>query len=270
VGAVSRTEAADPAEIESFPRTPIVEVTDVARAFGGVAALDGVDLRVNRGDLVGLIGPNGAGKSTLFNAITGVLKPDRGRVVVDGVDVTGRPVHEVAAAGLARTFQTPRGFRSMTVLQNLTVVPATFREHLFGAFMPRRADEREARRRADEVLERIGLARLRDASYETLSVGQAHLLEIGRQLMREVKLLLLDEPTSGVVPSMQDDLADLLRGLNRDGVSIVVVEHNLGFVLPLVSRVHVMDFGRVIRSGPPDEIQRDPAVIAAYLGGEAT
>jgi len=267
---VSQTEAAGRAEVESSRGTPIVDVTGVARSFGGVAALDGVDLRVDRGDLVGLIGPNGAGKSTLFNVITGVLTPDSGRVLVDGVDVTGRPVHEVAAAGLARTFQTPRGFRSMTVLQNLTVVPATFREHLFGAFLPRRADEREARRRADEVLGRIGLGHLRDVSYESLSVGQAHLLEIGRQLMRDVKLLLLDEPTSGVVPSMQDDLAELLRDLNRDGVSIVVVEHNLGFVLPLVSLVHVMDFGRMIRSGPPDEIQRDPAVIAAYLGGETS
>lgn len=246
----------------------MVEVSGVRKRFGGVIALDGIDLTIPAGAMVGLIGPNGAGKSTLFDVITGVVAPDEGTVRLDGVPVTGGSVAEIARAGIARTFQTPRGFSSMTVLENLLVAPPSPGERLSGVLRSWRRASKGAVGRAEEVLARIGLSELRDVPYPNLSVGQARLLEIGRHLMRDFKVLLLDEPTAGVPPAMQRRLRGLLEQLNAEGVTIVVVEHNLGFVLPLASTVFVLDRGRIIAAGAPREIGRHPAVIAAYLGRE--
>jgi ABC-type branched-subunit amino acid transport system ATPase component len=244
-----------------------LEVLGIAKRFGGIVALDGADLRIERGVLAALIGPNGAGKSTLFNVITGVEAPDRGTVRVAGDDVTGRPLSRMAAAGVARTFQAPRGFASMTALENLMVVPHSAGERLLSYLGPWAGARRRVREQAEQVLARISLEEHAGTPYDKLSVGQMRLLEIGRHLMRDVSLLLLDEPTSGVVPSQQHQLARLLTELREGGMTILVVEHNLGFVMPLVSKVSVMDRGRIIASGPPAAVQKDPAVIAAYLGG---
>ncbi len=246
----------------------MVEVSRVRKRFGGVVALDGIDLTIPARALVGLIGPNGAGKSTLFDVITGVVAPDEGTVLIDGVPVTGGSIAEIARAGIARTFQTPRTFGSMTVLENLLVVPSSPGERLGGVLRSWRQARKAALERAEEVLARIGLSELRNVPCPNLSVGQARLLEIGRHLMRDFKVLLLDEPTAGVPPAMQQRLRGLLEQLNAEGVTIVVVEHNIGFVLPLASTVFVLDRGRVIAAGAPGEIGRHPAVVAAYLGRE--
>jgi len=262
--------AADAARADSAGAQYQLEATGIEKRFGGIVALDGAELRVRRGTLAALIGPNGAGKSTLFNVITGVEAPDRGNVAVAGEEITGHSLSRVAASGVARTFQAPRGFASMTALDNLMVVPRAAGERLLTYLGPWGRSRRIVRERAEEVLARIGLQDHAGTRYEQLSVGQMRLLEIGRHLMRDVSLLLLDEPTSGVVPSQQQQLGMLLRDLRDEGMTILVVEHNLGFVMPLVASVSVMDRGRIIASGPPAAVQKDPTVIAAYLGGAAS
>jgi ABC-type branched-subunit amino acid transport system ATPase component len=245
----------------------MLEVSGVRKAFGGVQALDGVDLVIPRGTVSALIGPNGAGKSSAFNVITGIVEADEGTVRLAGADITGRSLDDVARAGVGRTFQAPRGFTSMTVLQNLTVVASGRGESLLGALTYRRAAGRAARERAEEILVRLGLERLRDTPYTELSGGELRLLEIGRHLMRDIDVLLLDEPTAGVIPSMQERIAEAVRDLVGSGITVLIIEHNLRFVFGLASRVDVMVNGRVICTGEPDEVQADPTVIAAYLGG---
>jgi ABC-type branched-subunit amino acid transport system ATPase component len=244
-----------------------LQASNVSKRFGGVLAVDGASLDIPQGEIVGLMGPNGAGKSTLFNLITGILTPDQGSVSLQGVEIKDWPAHKVAAAGVGRTFQTPRGFGSMTALENLVVAfPGQKGETFFGAFTRWRGARKDIVRRAEEVLDRLGMLDVRDTPYPNLSLGEARLLEIGRHLMRNVKVLLLDEPTSGIPPSRQNALQDLLRDLNANGVSIMVVEHNLGFLLSLVSTVFVMDKGRMIAQGSPAEVERNEEVVRAYLG----
>jgi ABC-type branched-subunit amino acid transport system ATPase component len=245
---------------------PAIEIEGVVKRFGGVTALNDVNLTVERGLITALIGPNGAGKSTLFNVITCHLEPDEGEVRVLGERVNGEPMWRLAQMGVARSFQTPRGFESMTVMENLLVSSPDRREGMLASLTPRRASGRQARQRATEVLERIGLQSLADRPYDELSAGQMHVLEIGRQLMREVKILLLDEPTAGVVPSAQERLGELLLDLTSSGLTVLIVEHNLKFVFSLCSHVAVMTHGHVIRTGSPAEIQHDDAVIDAYIG----
>jgi ABC-type branched-subunit amino acid transport system ATPase component len=245
-------------------------VTDVHKAFGGVQALDGASLVVRRGSTAGLIGPNGAGKSSLFNVITGVTTPDSGQVRFADVDVTGRPLHQVARAGIGRTFQAPRGFASMTVLQNLTIVRSGRAETILGGLLAGRRHRSALVTQATEVLEKLGLADLRNVSYNELSGGELRLLEIGRHLMRDIDLLLLDEPTAGVVPAMQERLTGVIKDLAAGGITVLIVEHNLRFVFDLAESVDVMVPGRVVASGAPEQIQSDPQVIAAYLGNAET
>lgn len=248
-------------------RDRVLEASNVSKRFGGVVAVDNASMDISQGEIVGLMGPNGAGKSTLFNLTTGILSPDHGTVSLDGVKINDWPAHKVAAAGVARTFQTPRGFGSMTALENLVVAsPGQRGESFFGAFNRWGKAKKDLSQRAEGVLDRLGLLEVRDTPYPNLSLGQARLLEIGRHLMRDIKVLLLDEPTSGIPPSRQDALQDLLRDLNASGVSVVVVEHNLGFLLSLVSTVFVMDKGCVIAKGSPAEVERDEEVVRAYLG----
>ena len=247
--------------------TRMIEVSGVKKSFGGIHALNGVDLVVERGTVAGLIGPNGAGKSTLFNVITGVIEPDEGQARVGGEDVSGRSLEEMARARVARTFQAPRGFSSMTVLENLVVVPPARGEGLLSGLVYRKASRRATVERAEQVLARLGMEGLRDVPYDELSGGELRLLEIGRHLMRDIDVLLLDEPTAGVTPSMQERIAQAVRDLAASGITALIVEHNLRFVFGLAANVSVMVAGRVITNGPPAAIQQDPAVIAAYLGG---
>jgi ABC-type branched-subunit amino acid transport system ATPase component len=243
-----------------------IEISGIRKSFGGVAALDGIDLEIPRGALAGLIGPNGAGKTSLFNVITGLVQPDSGTVVADGNEVTGWPSHRIARSGIVRTFQTPRGFSSMTVLENMLVSEHTKAEAVGRGLLQGAGARGQSIDRATGVLEKLGIEHLSQTPYAELSGGELRLLEIGRHLMHEIKVLLLDEPTAGVSPSMQERLSEVVKELVASGITVVVVEHNLGFIFGLASEVTVMVNGRVLCTGTPTEVQAHPEVVAAYLG----
>ncbi len=241
----------------------------VTKRFGGLAAVDDVSLSIEPGSVTGLIGPNGAGKSTMFNLVTRVLEVTEGRLYVGDVEITGSSPVEVAGMGVARTFQTPRGFESLSVIENVEVMLHTRREAFFGALFGSSRGDRQIRADAVEALAKVGLEGRADDRYSNLSSGEHRLLEIARQLVRRPTVLLLDEPTAGVHPTLQGRLRDLLFELNRDGVTVLLVEHNLGFLMSVASYIHVMALGRLLASGPTAEIAKDPVVIEAYLGQPA-
>jgi neutral amino acid transport system ATP-binding protein len=246
-----------------------LHVRDVVRAFDGVRAVDGASLEVEAGSITGLIGPNGAGKSTLFNCISGFLRPQSGRVLLDGKRIDRRMPHRVAQAGLVRTFQTPRALTRMTVLENVMLAaPRHGGERLGGSLRPSaRRREQEVRTRAAELLELVRLDGHAAALAGTLSGGQRKLLDLVRALMVEPRILLLDEPMAGVSPTLRVELLDHILALReRDGVTLFIVEHDLDFVMRASDRVIVMNDGRVITQGSPDEVRADERVVDAYLG----
>lgn len=248
---------------------PILQLDHVSRYFGGLVAVDECSLSLAEGELVGLVGPNGAGKSTLFNLASGYLPPSEGSVTVLGHSTTGRHPAELAALGLSRTFQTPVAFKELTVIDNVLVAARVERPILAGLAGTWRSTEKLNRERAESLLERVGLgARAEDEAAE-LSGGELRMLEVARQLYTDPRLLLLDEPTAGVAPHLQSALADLIRSVHAEGVTVMVVEHNLGFLLDLVDRVVCMANGAIIADGTPQEIRTNPEVVAAYLGGDA-
>jgi branched-chain amino acid transport system ATP-binding protein len=248
----------------------LLDVRDLRRAFYGVTALDGVDLTVRRGTITGLIGPNGAGKTTLFNCVSGLIPPDGGRVIFDGVDVTGWPPHRVTARGLVRTFQIARGFPRLSVLENLMLYGARQPgETLWRAVarppgVARR--ERELRARAVDVAARLHLSSLLDAPASELSGGQKKLLELGRALMTEPRLIMLDEPIAGVNPALAARIAEHLRALRESGLTFLVIEHHLDVIARLCDPVIVMAEGRHLAEGTFAEVAADERVQAAYLG----
>jgi neutral amino acid transport system ATP-binding protein len=246
-----------------------LEVLELVRAFGGVRAVDGATFDVEPGSITGLIGPNGAGKSTLFNCVSGFLRPEAGRVLLDGKRIDRRAPHRIARAGLVRTFQTPRTLTRMTVLENVVLAaPRQDGERLGGALAPRaRRREREAQARAVQLLEVVRLDRHAGALAGTLSGGERKLLDLVRVLMVEPRILLLDEPMAGVSPGLRSELLEHILALReRDGVTLLIVEHDLDFVMRASDRVIVMNDGRVIAQGPPDEVRVDERVVDAYLG----
>ncbi|RIH83805.1 ABC transporter ATP-binding protein [Calidithermus roseus] len=251
---------------------PILEVVDLVKDFGGLRAVDGCRLEVRRGTITGLIGPNGAGKTTLFNLVTGFLRPDAGRVLFQGEDITGLPPHQVFRRGLARTFQIPREHRLMSVLENLMLVPpGQLGERFWNTwFRPGlvRAQEEAIRHRALEVLEFVELAQLQDEYAGNLSGGQRKLLELARVLMADPLLVLLDEPGAGVNPTLMRKLASRIEDLQGRGITFLIIEHDMDLVMRLCNPVIVMSEGRRLAEGPPEEIRRDPRVLEAYLGGQ--
>ena len=236
-----------------------VEGVDVR--FGGVRALSEVSLEVPDGALVGLIGPNGAGKTTLFNVITGLERPDAGRVELGGEDITGLPPHQRARRGLGRTFQRIEVFSSLTVHENVLAAAEARRSWAKDTDDPGRA--------ASAVLERVGLRDVEHARVDQLSTGLLRLVELARALASQPRLLLLDEPGSGLDTTESGALGDLLLDLVADGRSILLVEHDVDLVMRVCHEISVLDFGQVIAHGTPAEVQRDPAVQAAYLGTSA-
>jgi branched-chain amino acid transport system ATP-binding protein len=246
-------------------------VQDVVRAFGGVRAVDSARLEVEAGSITGLIGPNGAGKSTLFNCISGFLRPQSGRVLLDGRRIDRRTPHWIARAGLVRTFQTPRALTRMTVLENVMLAaPRQGGERLGGSLRPSaRRHEREVKARAAELLELVRLAADSKMLAGTLSGGQRKLLDLVRALMAAPRILLLDEPMAGVSPTLRVELLEHILALReRDGITLLIVEHDLDFVMRASDRVIVMNDGKVIAQGSPDEVRADERVIDAYLGAQ--
>ena len=250
----------------------LLVVDRLIKRFGGLKAVGGdtgLSFSVARGTFLGLIGPNGAGKSTTFNLISGVLKPDSGAVLLDGVDLAKARASEIASLGLGRTFQTPRAFPSLTVLDNVVVGAHNDGETIGSAIFGRwRAEERRLRDRAASVLARVGLADRVNDHVGNLSGGELRMLEVARQLVRDPKILLLDEPTAGVDPSLQAKLSNILVDLHADGRTLIVVEHNLHFLLRIADSVVVLQNGQLLSQGTPGEIKADEKVITAYLGSD--
>jgi len=247
----------------------VLRARSISKRFEGIVALDDVDIEVEAGERVGLIGPNGAGKTTLFNWLLGVLRADRGKVELDGEDVTRLPVHERARRGIGRTFQRIELFPDSTVREHLLIAERVRRgdgrlwKDLLGRGRPR-TDEVA---RCDEVLALLGLSDMADEPIERLSLGKGRLVEVGRALMTAPKLLLLDEPSSGLDRDETAQLEQTLLAVHRERkIAILLVEHDVELVRSFVQRVYVLDFGTLIASGPTQQVFADDAVRKAYLG----
>ena len=247
--------------------TALLDAEDLVKAFRGVRALDGVDLSVPAGTTFGVIGPNGAGKTTLFNLISGADTPTAGTVSLGGRDITGMGPHLVNRLGIARTFQTSRLFRHLTVLQNVLVAQQReARSSLRGLVIPRPRRERRLRAEARELLDSLGLGQHAGQLAGTLDYGAQRRLEIARALATGPRLLLLDEPAAGMRPAESAALADEIRRLREREVTVLLIEHQMSLVMSVCERIAVLSFGNKIAEGAPAEVRADQAVIDAYLG----
>ena len=249
---------------------PLLELRGVAKSFGSLAAVQGVDLALQPGRITGLIGPNGAGKTTLFNLMAGTLLPDAGEVLFCGQRITGEAPERIFHRGLARTFQVPRPFPRMTVLENLMLVPGAqagerFWNNWWAAGRVAR-EERAIRERALAVLDTCALATKAQQPAAQLSGGQHKLLELARVLMIEPKLILLDEPAAGVNPALLDTLIDRIVALHRGGIAFLIIEHNMDMVMSICDPIVVMMQGQVVCEGSAAQVRADPRVLDAYLG----
>lgn len=250
----------------------MLEGVGLSKRFGGIRALREASVEVPRGTVTGIVGPNGAGKTTLFNVLSGLYRPDGGRVMLDGHDVTTLPMHERALRGMTRTFQISRELGELTVAENLLLAaPRQSGEGLLANFLrPARVagEERSRLDAARVLLERTGLWRLADEPARTLSGGQKKLLELARALMTRPKVLLLDEPAAGVNPSLVNELTRFIESLRDEGLTVAIVEHNMDMVAAVCDPVYVLAEGTVLTRGTFGEVSADRRVIDAYLGGD--
>ena len=258
------------------PGDLVFDVRDVTLRFGGVTSLDGVSLQMRRGEVLAVIGPNGAGKTSLFNSLTGVYTPQEGQILLaarpgdEPVSVIGKKTHVVNRMGVARTFQNIRLFPALTALENVKVgVETRMKSGPISAMlgMPwQRREERESTRTAYALLDRVGLAHRANELAGSLAYGEQRRLEIARALGTRPGAVLLDEPAAGTNPVEKRDLAALIKQVNDDGIGVLLIEHDMKLVMSVADRIVVLNFGRKIAEGTPEQIQRDPAVVAAYLG----
>ncbi|ABW11477.1 ABC transporter related [Parafrankia sp. EAN1pec] len=253
---------------------PVLDVRDVTLRFGGLTSLDGVSLRQDRGSVLAVIGPNGAGKTSLFNCLTGAYRPQRGSArfwpADDGVELVGRSPHRVARLGVARTFQNIRLFPEMSAVENVQVgVEVRARTGALRGLLPTRAvrrEERETLDRCHELLDFVGLGHRAERPAAALAYGEQRRLEIARALGTSPSLLLLDEPAAGATAAERTDLVTLIRAIAGRGISVLLIEHDIRLVAAVARAIVVLNFGRVIAAGRPDEVRADPAVVEAYLG----
>jgi branched-chain amino acid transport system ATP-binding protein len=244
---------------------PLLQLIGVTKSFGGIHALSAITAKVPEGKIIGIIGPNGAGKTTLFNVVTGAYLADAGEVHLDGTAITGRPPHEIARRGISRTFQNIRLFPSMTVFEHL-LVAQPHSESWWRRLLPIGWSEPAARRRAEEVMTFFGLSDLRQRPAKSLPYGLQRKVEMARAVTARPKLLLLDEPVAGMNHEEAEEIRELMLKLRATGLAILLIEHDMNFVMRLCDYLYVLDFGVLIAEGTPQEIRNNPIVLDAYLG----
>lgn len=248
----------------------MIEIRSITKAFGGTRAVSKCSLDLNGLSTAGLIGPNGSGKTTLFNLITGLVRPDRGEILFQGNRIDGKPPHQMARLGLVRTFQMSRVFPHITVLDNMLLGPHTQTGEGFWSLWLHpgrvRSEEKRNCEKALDLLEKLGIHHLRDHFAQDLSYGQQKLLELGRALMTDPRMILLDEPTAGINPRLIRTMIDIILKMKDAGHIFFIIEHNMDVVIELCEKVFVLDHGEKISEGRPEEMRNDPKVVEAYLG----